>query len=234
VRWDLLLWMNEQGDKKSWSTKEYWQGRFKAADTPWELGAPSEVLLEACAELDALGVSLEGVRLLSPGCGRGADALELAARGATVVGVEWSDQVAHDLISRYKTAYIPGRGSLEVRIGDFFALNPEPVDIVCEHTFLCALDPSRRVDYAQRIAAWLKPGGYLCGNFFIVSDDDARQLPGLSLTKEGEGPPFGITKDGLLELLKERFSPLVLRPAIKPALNRRPGLEWVGVFKRLS
>ena len=105
---------------------------------------------------------------------------------------------------------------------------------MCEHTFLCALDPSRRVEYANQITAWLKPDGYLCGNFFVVSDDDAHRLPGLSLTKEGAGPPFGITKDGLLELLNERFSPLVLRPARKPAVNRRPGLEWVGVFRRRS
>jgi cyclopropane fatty-acyl-phospholipid synthase-like methyltransferase len=226
--------MNEQGDRKSWSTKEYWQGRFEAGDTPWELGAPSEVLLEACEVLEALGVSLEGARVLSPGCGRGSDALELVARGATVVGVEWSDQVAQDLMSRYRAADIRGGGSLNVRIGDFFTLDPEPVDIVCEHTFLCALDPSRRVEYAQRIAAWLKPGGYLCGNFFIVSDEDARRLPGLSLTKDGAGPPFGITKHGLLELLNKRFSPLVIRPGLKPAVDRRPGVEWVGVFKRLS
>jgi cyclopropane fatty-acyl-phospholipid synthase-like methyltransferase len=226
--------MNEQGNKKPWSSKEYWQGRFEVGDTPWELGAPSEVLFEACENLAAIGVSLEGARVLSPGCGRGSDALELAARGAMVVGVEWSDQVAQNLISRYRAADIPGSGRLEVRSGDFFALEPEPVDIVCEHTFLCALDPSRRVEYANQITAWLKPDGYLCGNFFVVSDDDAHRLPGLSLTKEGAGPPFGITKDGLLELLNERFSPLVLRPARKPAVNRRPGLEWVGVFRRRS
>jgi cyclopropane fatty-acyl-phospholipid synthase-like methyltransferase len=226
--------MNEQGDKKSWSTREYWQGRFEVGDTPWELGRPSEVLLEACEELDAMGASLEGARVLSPGCGRGADALELVARGAKVVGVEWSDAVAQDLLSRYRAADIRGGGSLEVRSGDFFTLDPEPLDIVCEHTFLCALDPSRRQEYARRIAAWLKPGGYLCGNFFIVSDAEARRLPGLSLTKEGAGPPFGITKDDLLELLSEPFSPLVLRPAQKAAINRKPDLEWVGVFRRRS
>lgn len=226
--------MNEQDDSKSWSTKEYWQGRFEAGDTPWELGAPSEVLLEACEALEAMGVSLKGARVLLAGCGRGSDALELVARGAAVVGVEWSEQVAQDLMIRYRAAHTRGSGSLDVRIGDFFALQPEPLDIVCEHTFLCALDPLRRVEYAQRIAAWLKPGGYLCGNFFIVSDEDGRRLPGLSLTKEGAGPPFGITKDALLELLNERFSPLVLRPALRPDVNRKPGLEWVGVFKRLS
>jgi hypothetical protein len=65
-----------------------------------------------------------------------------------------------------------------------------------------------------------------------VSADEVRRIPELSLTKDGMGPPFGITKDDLLALFKEYFSPLVLRPALKPSATRRPGLEWVGVFKR--
>jgi len=201
-------------------------------DTPWELGGPSDVLFEACAELDAFGVSLAGARVLSPGCGTGSDALELVSRGAEVVGVEWSEQVAQKLIQRYRSRGSSSKGSLEVRIGDFFTLQPEAVDIVCEHTFFCAIDPTRRAECARRIAAWLTPGGYLCGNFFIVSADEVSRLPELSLTKDGMGPPFGITKDDLLALFKEYFSPLVLRPALKPSAARRPGLEWVGVFKR--
>jgi hypothetical protein len=226
--------MSGQGGKKLWSSKEYWQSRFDSGDTPWELGAPSEVLFEACEELEGLGFSLVGARILSPGCGSGSDALELVARGATVVGVEWSEQVAQNLMRRYRSLRASKNGSLELRIGDFFALQPESVDIVCEHTFMCAIDPSRRSEYAERIAAWVKPGGYLCGNFFIVSDDEVHQFPDLSLTKEGIGPPFGITKGDTLKLFKERFAPLVLRPARKPAATRRPGLEWVAVFKRIS
>lgn len=225
--------MSTQNEKQAWSTQEYWQERFDTSNTPWELGAPSSVVLEACSELGNVGVPLDGSRVLSPGCGRGSDALELVARGSTVIAVEWSAHVAHDLINRHRVARIPGRGSLEVRIGDFFVVEPEPVDIVCEHTFLCALDPTRRAAYAQRIASWLKPGGFLCGNFFVVSDDEASGLPGLSLTKEGVGPPFGITKGALVDLLDGYFSVVKLHPGLKPAEGRRPGLEWVGLFKRM-
>lgn len=226
--------MSDQNDTKLWSTKEYWQGRFDSGDTPWELGAPSEALFEACAELESLGVSLAGARALSPGCGSGADALELVARGAAVVGVEWSEQVAQELMRRYESLRTSSKGGLELRVGDFFSLEPEPVDIVCEHTFMCAIDPSRRAEYAERIAAWVKPGGYLCGNFFVVGDYEVHRFPGLSLTKEGMGPPFGITKDNLLALFKSGFSTCVLRPARNVAVTRRPGLEWVGVFQRTS
>jgi len=223
------------GEKKittSWSNREYWEGRFEASDTPWELGAPSRVLMEACSELSTFGVSFAGARVLSPGCGRGADALELVSRGASVIGIEWSRLVAEDLMTRYKAACIPGGGRLEVRIGDFFTVPSAPFDIVCEHTFMCALDPSRRAEYAERIASWVKPGGYLCGNFFIVNDDEIGRFPGLSLTKEGFGPPFGITRADLESLLARYLSVVWLRPGLHPAEGRRAGLEWVGVFQR--
>jgi len=97
---------------------------------------------------------------------------------------------------------------------------------------MCALDPSRREEYAERIASWIKPGGYLCGNFFVVNDDEIGRFPGLSLTKEGFGPPFGITRADLESLLARYFSVLCLRPGLHPAEGRRAGLEWVGVFQR--
>lgn len=224
--------MNEQKINTPWSDRDYWEARFDASDTPWELGAPSSVLMEACSEVSTLGMSFAGARVLSPGCGRGADALELVSRGASVIGVEWSRSVAEDLMTRYRAAGIPGGGCLEVRIGDFFALPPEPVDVVCEHTFMCALDPSQRAKYAARIASWMKQGGYLCGNFFIVNDDDISRFPGLSLTKEGFGPPFGITRSDLESLLARYFSVVCLRPGLHPAEGRRAGLEWAGVFQR--
>ncbi len=224
--------MNQCVDKNPWGTREYWDGRFRAGDTPWELGAPSGVLFEACAELERLGVSLHGARVLQPGCGTGSDALELASRGASVVGVEWSQKVAEDLLKKSNGLSSVSEGRFQVRVGDFFELIPEQVDIACEHTFLCALDPELREKYVQQIAAWVKPDGYLCGNFFIVSDEDAHRLPGLSLARDGAGPPFAITTTRLLSLLKGYFSPVVLRPGSNAGAGRRPGLEWVGVFRR--
>lgn len=214
-----------------WLTRDYWQGRFIANDTPWELGHPSRALLEAFDLLQGQGVSVDGKGVLSPGCGRGSDALALAERGARVVAVDWSPVAVEDIQARYRRlSHI--RGNVEVEAGDFFALKPRPVDIVAEHTFFCAIDPTARERYVERIAEWLVPGGYLVGNFFVLSEEEAVALRGLSLTQSGEGPPFATTVTELERLLAGRFEKVVLRPALRLEPDRRPGMEWIGIFKR--
>lgn len=216
--------------------KEYWDGRFLAGDTPWELNAPSVVLREALSvafPAVAAGTQrpLEGVTALSPGCGTGSDALELARQGARVLAVDWSEYACARLRERLADPGAQsGPGSISVLHGDFFAARAEPVDIICEHTFFCAIEPSARREYVSAVQRWLKPGGYLLGNFFVLSEVEARALPALSLTKEGVGPPFATTERELRALFSGSFEVVALYPAEKGQEGRRPGMEWVGVF----
>lgn len=214
-----------------WLTSEYWQGRFREQDTPWELGHPSVVLMEAFDELSHLGAPLVGMRVLSPGTGRGSDALELGKRGAEVIAVDWSEIAVNDLKHRI-ASLSPHIGRIEILFGDLFQIAPREVDCVAEHTFFCAIDPSARRRYVERLAEWVKPGGYLVGNFFVLSDEAAAALPALSLTQSGEGPPFATTVKELDELMSPLFEKVVLRQAKLQEPDRRPGMEWVGIFKR--
>ena len=116
--------------------------------------------------------------------------------------------------------------------GDFFEMDPQPLDLVLEHTFFCALDPSMRTTYAEKIAQWTKPGGFLVGNFFVLSQELVKTLPGLSLTQRGEGPPFASTVKEIEGLLLPNFEEVALRPANNPDPDRRPEMEWVGIFRR--
>ena len=216
----------------SWLTPEYWQGRFLSSDTPWELGHPSVVLLEAFDELARRGVEIRDKKVLSPGCGTGSDAIALAERGAHVLAVDWSPSAIAEVQTRSQRI-AEGVGSVEVSSGDFFALEARPVDSISEHTFFCAIDPSARPRYVERIKVWLKPGGYLFGNFFVLSEDDARALPRLSLTSSGDGPPFATTVSELRGLFASGFEELVLRPATRSEPDRRPGMEWIGIFRKL-
>lgn len=215
-----------------WSTAAYWQGRFESSDTPWQLTTASTVLVEALDELESRGCSLAGKRVMSPGCGRGLDALECARRGAHVLAVDWSPTAVSDLKARYEAQKGSYKGSVEVLSGDFFMIEPNSVDVVIEHTFFCAIDPSMRKAYAEKISQWVKPEGYLVGNFFVLPEDVAKTLPGLSLTQSGEGPPFASTVKELEGLLTSNFEKIALYTAKNPDPERRPGMEWVGIFRR--
>ncbi len=211
----------------------YWEQRFGSGDTPWELCAPSKVLFEALASVYMGEKPLQGVRVLLPGCGTGSDALELAKHGANVLAVDWSTYACSKLRDRLASLPSDGEvGKVTVLRGDFFKVSPRPVDLVCEHTFFCAISPAARPEYVSTVASWLKPGGYLIGNFFVLSDTEARALPDLSLTKEGRGPPFATTVGELHSLFSNHFAIISLRPGSTGEANRRPGMEWVGIFRR--
>lgn len=211
----------------------YWDQRFNSGDTPWELNAPSGALFEAVSAMYADERALQGVTVLSPGCGTGADALELARRGALVTALDWSPHACARLKERSARLRLPSfLGDVQVVHGDFFASSPNQVELVCEHTFFCAIDPVRRPEYVRAVIRWLQPGGYLIGNFFILPESEISELSELSLAKSGDGPPFATTESELLGLLNSHFDTVTLRPASKGEPGRRAGMEWIGIFRR--
>lgn len=226
--------MTEKPKRPAWSEQTYWQKRFDEADTPWELMGPSSVVIEALEYIATLGCRLGGARVLVAGCGSGSDALECARRGARVLAIDWSEAA----IAQVSRAYEANKGAIpgvvKVIQGDFFSIPPEPVDVVCEHTFFCAIDPFMRLRYMESMAKWLKPGGYLCGNFFVLPSQEVAHLKSLSLTREGQGPPFVTGERDLIELCSPWFEVVRLQPAASPEPSRRPGLEWVGVLRRVD
>ena len=217
---------------KPWEASSYWDGRFATLDTPWELGRPSSVLLEALDAAQGLGLSVRGARTLSPGCGRGEDAIALAERGAEVTALDWSQCAIAELSKRIESLGPAVRGRITVASGDFFAEAPGPLDLVVEHTFFCALDPSRRPQYAEALGRIVRPGGFLVGNFFVVSEGEIGSLPNMSLTRQGVGPPFAATAEEIRGLFSPSFQLFELRPALHPEDDRRPGVEWVGILRR--
>jgi hypothetical protein len=76
---------------------------------------------------------------------------------------------------------------------DFFAYAPSaPLELIYERAFLCAMPPAMWPQVAARWAALLAPGALLAGYFFF--DDTVK------------GPPFGIARAALDELLAPAFT----------------------------
>jgi len=78
-----------------------------------------------------------------------------------------------------------------VEKANFFEFETESFDLVYERAFLCALPRALWGDWGRRVAEVVRPGGELAGFFYI--DENER------------GPPFGILREGLRDLLGEAF-----------------------------
>ncbi|MDE0890558.1 MAG: methyltransferase domain-containing protein [Planctomycetota bacterium] len=190
-------------------SKEDWGARYLAKDTPWNHGDPHPEVRRLIAAGE-FPFPESGNRVLVPGCGPAHDARAIAEEGYEVTGVDFSEEV-----TPLATATLNGCGG-KFLCEDALAHDPkEPYDLVFEHTFLCAIDPSLRPRYAEMISRVLRPGGLLAIIVFPVDRP-----------REEEGPPSTLTIDDLTELLAGSF---VLR-SHAAVQSGRAGREWVEEF----
>ncbi|KAL7625718.1 hypothetical protein AAE478_004941 [Parahypoxylon ruwenzoriense] len=145
---------------------------------------------------------------LVPGCGKGYDVVMLALHGFNVYGLEVSRravqtaeayaeaQLASPCSRNFGDGGPPGDsvGSVKFLEGDFFqrdweaGINATPdggvfqgFDLIYDYTFLCALPPELRKDWARRMSELLSPTGVLaCLEFPLYKDLRA------------PGPPWGL------------------------------------------
>lgn len=183
---------------------QFWDERFAAGITPWDFGGVPP-------DLQAwLAVPRGRLRVLVPGCGSAYEARYLAELGHAVTAIDFSDAAlaaALKVMGPYSDALVKA---------DFFTFQSAVFDVVYERAFLCALPRSRWRDWARRMAALVRSGGFLAGFFYF--DDNRR------------GPPFGISAGQLAELL-ERFERVEDRPAARSLAVFRGNERWQ-VWKR--
>lgn len=137
----------------------YWEARYRGGEGAGR-SAPSPSLV---AEAGALAPGLA----LDAGCGRGADALWLAARGWQVVAVDVSGTA---LARARETAEAAGRDvadRIEWVRADLTGWAPgeRRFDLVTSHYVHV---PGAAADLFRRLASWVAPGGTL----LVVGHDD--------------------------------------------------------------
>lgn len=180
--------------------KNYWEERYQKNETGWDVGEISTPLKEYIDQLTD-----KSTKILIPGAGNSHELEYLLSQGFTNVFVLDYAQSPLDNIQKR----IPNFPKDHLICSDFFE-HHDTYELILEQTFFCALDPSLRKDYAQKMQSLLQPNGKIAGLLF--------QFP---LTEVG--PPFGGSKEEYISLFQKDFTIKVLETAInsiKPRLEK--------------
>lgn len=187
---------------------DFWAERYATGDTRWDLGGPSTPLKSYIDQLTD-----KDMRILIPGGGRSYEAEYLHRKGfKNVFALDLTDAALKAMLIR--CPYFPKEHLI---VGDFFA-HVGQYDRILEQTFFCALDPSLRSRYVEKMHALLAPGGKLCG---VLFDD----------VLNADHPPFG----GNAAEYRTLFGPTFTKLSITPCYNSiapRAGREvWLRAVK---
>jgi hypothetical protein len=178
----------------------YWDIRYQAEQTGWDIGYVSTPLKEYIDQLDN-----KGQKILIPGAGNAYEAEYLHEKGfGNVYIIEWSETAIDRFFGRY-----PGFPKENIFLQDFFD-HKGKYDLIIEQTFFCSVHPSKRIDYTVKMHNLLKPGGKLVGLLF---DDELYK----------DKPPYGGSKDEYDIYFREYFTYKVFETAnnsIKPRAGR--------------
>jgi SAM-dependent methyltransferase len=158
-----------------------WDDSYREGRPPWDAGGPRSAVVRLCDQGAFAGP------LLDAGCGAGEDALEIAARGIEVLGVDIAPtairQARDKAADRGLAATFLVADALQLhRLGRTFR---SVLDCGLFHTF----DDEERADYVESLAAVTEPGSVL--HVLCFSD-----------WTPGEGGPRRISRSELREAFR--------------------------------
>jgi len=186
-----------------------WEQRYQTGETPWDKGAPSPGLIDWLAAHPHLPRGA----VLVPGCGTGHDVREWARHGFTVTGYD----IAPSAVRQARESTGAASLNTSFQLGDFLADQPvRRFDWIFEHTCFCAIQPAQREDYVRAVQRWLKPGGQFLAVHYLIPDTD--------------GPPFGTTRNEVVERFSPHFN--LLEEWVPRSYPNRTGLELMLWWQR--
>ncbi|MAO09120.1 MAG: SAM-dependent methyltransferase [Alteromonas sp.] len=184
----------------------YWDNRYKNGTTGWDIGHISTPLKTYFDQLED-----RSLQILIPGGGNSYEAQYLFEKGFQNVFVLDLSETALSNIQKRMPSF-PKEQLIHQNFFDFEG----SFDLIIEQTFFCALHPSLRKAYAEKMHQLLQPNGKLVGLLF--------DFP---LTEEG--PPFG----GSLQEYDSYFSPLFKIDLLERAYNSIPPRAGKELFLKL-
>lgn len=180
--------------------KAYWEARWLNNQTGWDIGAVSTPLKTYFDQL-----TNKQLKILIPGCGNAYEGEYLIKNGfENTFLIDISSNAALHVFERFT-----GLKKSNFFVDDFFN-HQGTYDLIIEQTFFCALHPSQRKLYVEKMHQLLSPNGKLVG---VLFNDQLNS----------DFPPFG----GFLEDYKSLFSELfsfktfeMCKNSIKPRQGR--------------
>lgn len=192
---------------------DFWENRYDTGETGWDIGQISPPIKAYIDDLLDTGVKKTS-KILMAGAGNAYEASYLHQKGFSEVTVlDFAAQPLANFVKNNPT--FPKDHLIQA---DFFDLSKDDYqfDLIIEQTFFCAIDPSRRDEYAQQMAKLLKPTGELVGVLFDKVFE--------------QSPPFG----GSLGEYQVLFSQYFMIKKLEPCYNSIKPRQGSELFMRLQ
>lgn len=189
--------------------KEFWDKKYADNKLGWDIGYISTPLKTYIDQL-----TNKNSKILIPGAGNGYEAIYLLENGFTNVFVI---DIALQPLKNIKERY-PDFPSDRLINMDFFEFDDSNFDLILEQTFFCALNPTLRSKYADKMRSLLNTKGKLAGLLF-------------DFPLTNEGPPFGGTLQEYNKLFSHYFKINTMARAYN-SIKPRKGNELFFIFEK--
>jgi len=187
--------------------EEFWSDKYKNQQTGWDAGSitpPIKTYIDQLID--------KKIKILIPGCGNAYEAEYLFIKGFSNTYI--ADISKEPLVAfKNRVNAFPVNQLLHT---DFFKLD-DSFDLIIEQTFLSALDPAIRNDYARQCHNLLELGGRLVGVLFDAPMFD-------------DHPPFG----GSAEIYRQVYEPYFDFKIFERCYNSLPGRKelFINLIKK--
>ncbi len=196
------------GEPTAWFDRLYAEGLAGEISVPWDRDDPNPQLAEWA---ESVGLDGAGLSAVVVGCGLGADAEFVAARGFATTGFDIAPAAIEEVRRRRPET------TVDYRVEDLLALSPDLVgrfDLVIEIFTLQALPDPPRQQAAEAVVGLVAPW----------RSARRRGVPRRRCRAGDQGPPFPLGR-GFMESLGSG----VLEGS---RLDERPGPRWLAEYHR--
>ncbi len=188
-------------------SKDYWNNRYRTQSTGWDIGYASPAIVEFFNSIED-----KNTKILVPGAGNGHELIYAHDLGFNNIHLlDIADEVCASFINENQSF-----DKNHVHCQNFFDFDGQ-FDVIIEQTFFCAIHPSFRKQYVQKMAELLKPQGKLMGLLFNCEFEN--------------GPPFGGNVDEYVKIFEPYFD-FEIWETCENSIPARAGREWRFLIKK--